>query len=206
MSGAAKSAQKLKCARDSAGVSPPFPISSMSGSFQWPGPAYGYRSAIRSMMWTTPIPPQLLPQSQQSWMSPVARQSLPTPCAQSHGLVEPHSQMLKTIGRPLAASARRIGRRPRGRPAPRVAPVVLQVVDAPLGVGPRVDLLVVLAAGPASARARAGVRVEPELQPLGMHVVGQRLHAVAEIAAGRRRCVPASSRLTCQQSSITTYW
>src|SRR5262249_47126342 len=38
MSGAAKSAQKLKWDRDSAGFSPPFPISSMSGSFQRPGP------------------------------------------------------------------------------------------------------------------------------------------------------------------------
>ncbi len=29
---------------------------------------------MMSMMWVTPMPPQLLPQSQQSWMSPVARQ------------------------------------------------------------------------------------------------------------------------------------
>ena len=56
-------------------------------------------------MWVTPIPPQLLPQSQQSWMSPVVRQSCPMSWAQSQGRVEPHSQMLKTIGRPLARSA-----------------------------------------------------------------------------------------------------
>ena len=58
-----------------------------------------------SMMCTTPIPPQLLPQSQQSWMSPVARQSCPTPWAQSHGFVLPHSQRLNTIGRPEARRA-----------------------------------------------------------------------------------------------------
>ena len=38
-------AQKLKWARFSAGVRPPLPTSSMSGSFQWPGPAYAWRSA-----------------------------------------------------------------------------------------------------------------------------------------------------------------
>jgi hypothetical protein len=39
-----------------------------------PGPAYGYRSAFRSTMWVTPMPPQLVLQSQQSWISPVERQ------------------------------------------------------------------------------------------------------------------------------------
>ena len=38
-------------------------------------------------------------------MSPVVRQSWPTPWAQVHGFVLPHSQMEKTIGRPLARSA-----------------------------------------------------------------------------------------------------
>ncbi len=56
-------------------------------------------------MWVTPMPPQLLPQSQQSWMSPVARHRWPTPCAQVHGFEEPHSHIENTIGRPLARSA-----------------------------------------------------------------------------------------------------
>ncbi len=105
MSGAASRAQKLKWARFSAGVSPPLPTSSMSGSFQWPGPAYGWRSATWSMMCATPMPPQSLLQSQQSWMSPVARHRCPTPGAHIQGLVEPHSQIEKTIGRPLARRA-----------------------------------------------------------------------------------------------------
>ena len=39
MSGAAMIAHMLKCARPSVSVKP-LPTSSMSGSFQWPGPAY----------------------------------------------------------------------------------------------------------------------------------------------------------------------
>ena len=60
------------------------------------------------MIFTTPNPPQSFPQSQQSWMSPVLRQRCPMPGAHSQGFVLPHSQMLKTIGRPLARSARPI--------------------------------------------------------------------------------------------------
>ena len=57
-------------------------------------------------MWVMPMPPHSRPQSQQSWMSPVARQRWPTPAAQVHGFVLPHSQIEKTIGRPVARSAR----------------------------------------------------------------------------------------------------
>ena len=63
---------------------------------------------MMSMMWVTPMPPQPFPQSQQSWMSPVVRQRCPTPWAHVQGFVLPHSQMLKTIGRPAARSARLI--------------------------------------------------------------------------------------------------
>src|SRR4029453_9655672 len=52
MSGAARSAQKLKWARDSDALRPPLPTSSMSGSFQWPGPAEGQSAAFRAMMRT----------------------------------------------------------------------------------------------------------------------------------------------------------
>ncbi len=60
---------------------------------------------MMSMMWATPMPPQLLPQSQQSWMSPVVRHRCPMPWAHSQGFVDPHSQIEKTIGRPVARSA-----------------------------------------------------------------------------------------------------
>src|SRR2546422_9413583 len=56
-----------------------------------------------------------------------------------------------------------------------VAPVVLQVVDPPRSIRPGVDLLVVLAAGTLLAGTGARVRVEPELQPLAVHVVRERL-------------------------------
>jgi hypothetical protein len=38
-------------------------------------------------------------------MSPVVRHRLPTLRAHSHGWCAPHSQMLKTIGRPVARRA-----------------------------------------------------------------------------------------------------
>ena len=41
-------------------------------------------------------------------MSPVVRQRCPTPRAHVHGWLRPHSQMLNTIGRPLAFSASRM--------------------------------------------------------------------------------------------------
>ena len=41
-------------------------------------------------------------------MSPVVRHRLPTSRAQSHGLVEPHSHRLNTIGRPDFFSASRM--------------------------------------------------------------------------------------------------
>ena len=40
ISGAARIAHRLKCERYSTSLIPPLPTSSMSGSFQWPGPAY----------------------------------------------------------------------------------------------------------------------------------------------------------------------
>src|ERR1051325_4233261 len=99
---------KLKCARYSVVVIPPLPTSSMSGSFQCPGPACDSSPSWRSRIWTTPMPPQSRLQSQQSWMSPVVRQRLPTSLAHSHGFAVPHSQMLNTIGRPDLNSASRM--------------------------------------------------------------------------------------------------
>ncbi len=107
MSGAASRHQRLKWAWYSVSVMPPFPTSSMSGSFQWPGPEKASRPAWRSRIWTTPIPPPFLT-FQISSMSPVVRHRLPMSFAQSQGLVSPHSQMLKTMGRPLASRASRI--------------------------------------------------------------------------------------------------
>nr|GEU28380.1 hypothetical protein [Tanacetum cinerariifolium] len=57
-----------------------------------------------------------------------------------------------------------------------VAPVVLDVVDAPLGVRDRVLVFVAPAARPAAARGGAHVRVDADLQTLAVHIVGQRLH------------------------------
>src|SRR5208283_5211374 len=108
ISGAAIRHQRLKCARYSVVVIPPLPTSSMSGSFQWPGPEANSMPSCKSRICTTPWPPHFISTSHLSCMSPVDRQRLPTSLAHSHGLVDPHSQMLKTIGRPDFASASRM--------------------------------------------------------------------------------------------------
>src|SRR5277367_2491861 len=100
MSGAASRHHKLKCARYSVVLIPPLPTSSISGSFQCPGPAYVSRPSCKSRILRKPMEYSFL-QSQQSAMSPVVRHRFPTSLAHSHGLLEPHSQRLKTIGRPL---------------------------------------------------------------------------------------------------------
>src|SRR5947207_15728228 len=97
MSGAAMMAHRLKWARYSSSVMPPFPTSSMSGSFHAPGRATlaccDERSSSESM------------DDHLSRMSPVVRHRLPIWGAHPHGSFDPHSQMLKTIGRPAFASA-----------------------------------------------------------------------------------------------------
>src|SRR5664279_899014 len=67
--GAAVSAQRLMCVRYSSSVMWPLPTSSMSGSFQWPGAAYGAR-----WLWLNPMVDML---SQLSLMSPVVRHRFP---------------------------------------------------------------------------------------------------------------------------------
>ena len=99
-------------------------------------------------------------------MSPVVRQECPTSCAQSHGLLSPHSHRLEHHR--TARLAQRLAHGEVGAfglEAVGVAPVVLEVVDAPLGVGERVLVLVATAAGLAAAGLPAGVGIDAELQP-----------------------------------------
>ena len=60
---------------------------------------------------------------------------------------------------------------------PGVAPVVFEVVDAPVRVLQRVLIFVALAAGPLGASQCSGIRINPKLQALVMNIVGQRLDA-----------------------------
>src|SRR5579859_3360808 len=113
-SGAASRAQRLKCERYSTSLIPPLPTSSMSGSFQCPGPAYDCNPTCWSRMESTPLEQQL-PSGHfscpphRSWISPVVLHKFPpTSLPHSQGLAVPHSQMLSTIGRPEASSAARI--------------------------------------------------------------------------------------------------
>ncbi len=57
-----------------------------------------------------------------------------------------------------------------------VAPVVLEVVDAPLGVGQGILILVTPASRAAGTGLPTRIRVDAELQPQRVHVVGQGLH------------------------------
>ena len=85
-SGAAISAHRLKWVTCSALLRLPLPISSMSGSFQWPGPATLAWLEFALMIDSIRV--------QFGLMSPVVRHRLPTFGAQFHGLFLPHSQML----------------------------------------------------------------------------------------------------------------
>ncbi len=108
MSGAARMHHSVKWVRYSSTVQPPaatlpspcMPTTSMSGSFQWPGPAYGWRSCCRSK-------PMSETEPQLSLMSPVVRHMCaPARVApQSQGFIMPHSHMLNTMGRPVMRSA-----------------------------------------------------------------------------------------------------
>ena len=68
------------------------------------------------------------------------------------------------------------------------APVVLQVIKAPLGVTPRVQFLVLVAALVAGAGLRPGRGVKADLQALAVDVIGQRLH-VGELLVGKHVAV-----------------
>jgi hypothetical protein len=91
-----------------------------------------------------------------------------------------------------------------------VAPVFLEVVDAPGGVLAGVLVLVADGAGAAGAGLGADVGVDAELEALGVDVVGERLDAGGE--AGGMMFPWASRPLLvavmgdCQQSSRMTYW
>src|SRR4051812_6490993 len=87
--GAAICAHRLKWVRYSVSVMPPLPTSSMSGSFQAPGFAYGARG------WFWCAMPIML--DQESEMSPVVRHEFPYCAAQFQGWFSPHSQMLYRI-------------------------------------------------------------------------------------------------------------
>ena len=79
------------------------------------------------------------------------------PCPTATACAVPHSQMLNTIGRPVASSASRIFAYDACASCPvGVAPVVLQIVHAPRRVLMRVLILVAQAAG--SLRRRSSCR------------------------------------------------
>src|SRR5580693_3461303 len=97
-SGAASSAQRLICVLYSSRFIPPFPTSSMSGSFQCPEPAYLERPA-----WPNPIWVML---EYLSEISPVVRQVFPpTDAPHRHTASAPYWQRLYTIGRPVFTRA-----------------------------------------------------------------------------------------------------
>src|SRR6266446_4470551 len=110
INGAARMHHKLKCERYSVVVIPPLPTSSMSGSFQCPGPAKLSSPTCKSKIFTIPSSQQFpsghfFMLDHLSVMSPVVRHWLPMSFAHSRGFAVPHSHMLKRIGRPVAFGA-----------------------------------------------------------------------------------------------------
>ena len=107
--GAEKRAHILKCARYSSLVIPPLPTSSMSGSYPM-ARACVTLEAIHQVedLGDTISAPGLLTVPAVLDVLLLRAHRLPTGPAHSQGFVEPHSQILKTIGRPAAASALRM--------------------------------------------------------------------------------------------------
>src|SRR5258708_2572383 len=108
MSGAASMHHIEKCARSSSAVMP-FPTSSISGSFQWPGPAYFRIAFCELIIFSTLLgdhPPLffLMPENIGP-ISSVLRHKWPTGAAHSQGLFLPHSQRLNIMGRPAVFMA-----------------------------------------------------------------------------------------------------
>jgi hypothetical protein len=98
INGAASSAHRLKCVRYSSFDIRPLPTSSMSGSFQWPGPAKRASGPCEN-----PIADM---RSQLSLMSSDVRHRLP-PASGAHSatLARPYWQMLNTSRRVTRCSA-----------------------------------------------------------------------------------------------------
>src|SRR5256714_14729576 len=96
ISGAAICAHRLNSARSSV-KDMPLPTSSMSGSFQPPGPA---NEASPTFWWKIDT---MLPEL--AVMSPVVRHRLPVPAPHVHTLASAHAQRLYTLGPQVAAPA-----------------------------------------------------------------------------------------------------
>ena len=183
----------------------------MSGSFQWPGPAYLRKPSCRSRMCNTPYschwPSWSIMPSNLAKMSPVVRQDWPMPFAQVHGLlVAPFAQTEKDGASGGAQGVAHFLVGCGSLQAVDVAPVVFEIIHSPRRVGLGVLHFVVPAAGPAAASVPARIRIDAELQSLGMDVVGQRLDAGGEPCRISQNVSRASRCCACQRSSMLTYW
>ena len=144
-------AHRLMCVRYSSAVMSPLPISSMSGSFQCPGPAYGAVGTCFSNRWRS--------------CSPSCRRCRPSCATDCRPPARPtptrRPGRTRTSCRRSAAPSPAARRPSSGKPAAivvlvdlsRAAPVVLQIVDAPGRPGLRVLLLVPVAARIARRRS-----------------------------------------------------
>jgi len=94
-----------KCITFSSYVRSPLPTWSISASFQCPGPAYGQRGAIISIIFRMLAPPQYAVPSVVAIISSDTLHISPIPFPHSHGLFVPHSQIDRTIGRPVLFKA-----------------------------------------------------------------------------------------------------
>ena len=200
MSGAASIAHMPKCERSSS-ADIPRPTSSMSGSFQWPGPAY-WASAL-SMSMRPVNDPQL------ALMSNPMRHMLHTLSSSTeqlggHAGALPVDRIDAVENRLTGRDQRGVHRREAGQRA--AAIVVLQIVDAPRREGLGVLRFVALPAGLArTGRSPQGSRRCPASAPCRERTSPARGCRSGTCVVSHCR-FPLESRPFIQQSSMLTYW
>ncbi len=187
--------------RFSASVSLPLPTSSMSGSFQWPGPAYFSRPAcwLRMAYMRSQCGRNIAGRAPQ-----VGAHRGPHSHTASHAILAknrrwagrwPSAPCPSWRRRRSSCASARPCRWAPASPSPpdEAAQVVLQVVDAPLGV----ELARPAPRGLRAFKAGAGLRsrrgIDADLQPLRVYIIGQRFH-VGELRVGVQHAVARRAR------------
>ena len=184
ISGAAISAHRLNSDWSSVALIP-LPISSMSGSFHAPGPA---KEASPTLVWKLFSMLREVGLDVGGGAPQVRHRASPGPRLDAGIPPVAHAEHDRAAGRgqrvahPGVQGLRDLLVRLAGEAAERdVAPVVLEVVDAPGGEQVRVLLLVPVTAGVPGAGRRARVLVDAELEAERVHVAGDRGDAVGEL-------------------------
>ena len=180
ISGAAISAHRLNSERFSVADSEPLPTSSMSGSFQWPGPGVRGQAHVAvedrqhageagvDVAGGAPAVADARAPGPHVLLAPVAQAVQDRPAGRGQGVA--HGGVAGLRGHTVV-----------------VAVVVLQVVHAPRGERLGVGGLMAEAAGVPGTGRGARVLVDAQLQAEGVHIVRGALDAVGELGGVRNQ-------------------